>query len=155
MTFVNALYLLALIVWIGGLIFFSFVGAPSIFKTLPPEFAGKVVGAIFPRYYPLGYLSGLVAFACLIFSAARTGHWPYVKILIVLVMITLTVYTSLVTHPKVRSLKEEIQGATGNTDITLLKEEFGRAHRVSVINNGIVLGLGVLLVIVTAKRLTL
>jgi uncharacterized membrane protein len=152
-AFVNSVYLLSLVIWIGGIIFFSFLGAPAIFKTLPPEQAGKAVGAIFPKYYPMGYISGAVAFFCTIFSAARTGHWPLVKILLLLSMITLTVYSSLVTHPKARALREEIQTATGNTDVTILRQEFERVHRISVIHNGIVLCLGVLLIIATAMRL--
>ena len=155
MIVVTSLYLLSLVVWIGGIVFFSFVGAPSLFKALPPEYAGKAVGAIFPKYYPMGYISGLVAFICLIFSAAKTGSWPVVKILLLLVMITFTVYSSLVIHPKARALKEEMQAVTGNTDLAQLKTEFDRVHRTSVINNGVVLVLGILLIVATAARLTL
>ncbi len=53
------IYLLALVVWVGGIVFFSFFTAPSLFHTLPPEYAGKAVATIFPKYYPLGYLSGV------------------------------------------------------------------------------------------------
>ena len=155
MILVTTLYLLSLVVWIGGIIFFSLVAAPSIFKVLPPEYAGKAVTAIFPKYYPVGIISGLVAFASLIFSAARTSQWPILKILLVLSMITLTVYSSLVTHPKVRALKEEIEIATGKTDVVELKKEFDRVHRASVINNVIVLLLGIILIFATARQLTL
>lgn len=155
MLLVTTIYLLSLVIWIGGIIFFSFVGAPSIFKALPPEYAGKAVAAIFPKYYPLGYISGLIAFAALIFSAAKTGQWPILKILLILSMVTLTVYSSLVTHPKVRTLKEEIEIATGKTDVVELKKEFDRVHRASVISNVIVLVLGIILIIATARQLTL
>jgi uncharacterized membrane protein len=152
---VTTLYLLSLVVWIGGVIFFSFIGAPSIFKVLPPEYAGKAVGAIFPKYYPMGIVSGIVAFACLIFSAARTGHWPVGKILAILLMLVLTTYSSLVTHPKARALREEMQIATGKSDVTEIKKQFDRVHFASVINNGIILFLGVVLIAATARRLTL
>lgn len=155
MIVVTTLYLLSLIVWIGGIVFFSFIGAPSIFKVLPPEYAGRAVGAIFPKYYPMGYVSGAVSFACLIFSAAKTGHWPILKILLVLAMLTLTVYSSLVIHPKAKSLKEEMQIATGKSDITEIKKQFDRVHFASVINNGIVLVLGIILIVATARQLTI
>lgn len=155
MILVNAIFLLSLVVWIGGIVFFSFIGAPSIFKNLPPEYAGKAVGAIFPKYYPMGYVSGLVAFACLIFSAARTGSWPVLKILIVLGMVTLTVWSSLVTHPKAKALKEEMQISQSQTDIQHLKAEFDRIHRWSVINNGTVLIFGLILIFLTARSLQL
>ncbi|HVM94771.1 MAG TPA: DUF4149 domain-containing protein, partial [Candidatus Acidoferrales bacterium] len=57
-TLVKSLYLLALIVWIGTIAFFSFVVAPSIFGNMAPVEAGKVVGLIFPNYYILGYVCG-------------------------------------------------------------------------------------------------
>lgn len=155
MTLTVTIYLLSIIIWIGGIIFFSFIGAPSIFKSLPPEYAGKAVGAIFPKYYPMGYISGFIAFACMIFSAAKTGHWPIFKILLVLIMLTFTIYSSLVIHPRVRALKEEMQTLAGTTDMTTIREEFERTHKASVINNGIVLFLGILLVIATAVRLTI
>jgi uncharacterized membrane protein len=47
------LYLAALVVWLGEVVFFSFVAAPAAFRTLPTPEAGRVVGAIFPLYYAL------------------------------------------------------------------------------------------------------
>ena len=155
MLWIRALYLLALAVWIGSIVFFSFVGAPSIFKSLPPEYAGKAVSAIFPKYYPLGTIAGFVVLFCLIFSTVKTGQWPILKILLIAVMLTINIYSSLMTHPRVRALKEEIQTATESTDLQHLQAEFEKAHRASVINNGTVLVLGLVLILVTARGLTL
>lgn len=155
MLLVTTVYLLSLVVWVGGIVFFSFIGAPSIFKALPPEYAGKAVGAIFPKYYSVGYVSGLIALACLFVSAFRNGSWPILKFLLIAFMILLTVWNSLVTHPKARALKEEMQIATSRTDIAHLKEVFDHVHRWSMINNAFVLFLGVLLIVLTARRLNL
>ncbi len=155
MLLINTLFLLSLVVWIGGIVFFSFIGAPSIFKALPPEYAGKAVAAIFPKYYPLGYVSGLVAFGCVIFSIARTGHWPIFKMVLLLAMIGLTVYSSLIIHPRAVALREEVESGTTKTEIALLKREFDHTHRVSVIYNGIVLFLGIVLILATSRGLTL
>jgi uncharacterized membrane protein len=44
MSFLRYLMLLSLIVWLGGLIFFSFVVAPTVFSVLPTRhLAGNVV----------------------------------------------------------------------------------------------------------------
>lgn len=155
MILVNAIFLLSLIAWIGGIIFFSFFTAPSLFHALPPEFAGKAVGAIFPKYYPLGYISGLVAFACLAVTGFKTGSWSGGKMLLLAAMIFLTVTNSLITHPKARALKEEMQTSQSQTELVHLKEVFDRIHRWSVINNGIVLFLGVIVVFLTARNLNL
>lgn len=153
MLLVNFLYLLALVIWIGSLVFFSFIAAPSLFKALPPEFAGRAVGAIFPKYFPLGYLCGFVALFAAIFSAARTGVWPLFKIAILLVMLTLAIWNGLMTHPRARAIKEEIQTETGKTDVTLLQREFTHTHRISVAQNILVLLLGLILLLATASRL--
>lgn len=151
----SALYLLSLTVWIGGMIFFSFIGAPSLFKVLPPEYAGKAVGAIFPKYYPLCYLSGFIALLSLLISAVRTGSWPVLKIILLVIMLTFTIYTSLMIYPRARSLKEELHAETNKLDVTLLQKEFHRTHRISVVNNMIVLVLGIILILITSRTLTL
>ncbi|HEX5434805.1 MAG TPA: DUF4149 domain-containing protein, partial [Candidatus Angelobacter sp.] len=44
MTWLRALMLLCLVVWLGGIIFFGFVLAPAVFAVLPThELAGNVV----------------------------------------------------------------------------------------------------------------
>lgn len=154
-TLAVTIYLLSLVVWVGGIVFFSFIAAPSFFKALPPEYSGKAVAAIFPKYYPMGYLAGVLAFASLVVSAAKTGSWPLLKMALVVAMTALTISNSLVTYPKARSLKEEISISESRTDIQHLKREFDRIHRWSVINNGIVLLLGLILIFLTARNLTL
>ena len=53
-------YLLALSVWIGEVVFFSFVAAPAIFSVLGPAPARELVSAIFPRYYTIGISAATV-----------------------------------------------------------------------------------------------
>ncbi|WP_115863832.1 DUF4149 domain-containing protein [Halorussus litoreus] len=51
----------ALGVWLGSIIFFSFVAAPTTFDVLGDD-AGQVVNAIFPKYYAFGGVLGAIAF---------------------------------------------------------------------------------------------
>ena len=68
--------LLALVLWIGGIVFFSFIASPSVFKILPREQAGQVVSDIFPKYHLLGYASCLIALACWAFGSwARSNRF--------------------------------------------------------------------------------
>jgi len=52
----------ALGIWLGSMVFFSFLGAPRVFAVLDREMAGRVVNDIFPAYYVLGVALGTVAF---------------------------------------------------------------------------------------------
>ena len=47
--FTKWFYLLTLVVWIGTIIFFSFVVAPTVFKILKLEDAAKLQRALFPN----------------------------------------------------------------------------------------------------------
>ena len=40
-----------MVIWVGMIVFFTFFAAPSIFKALPRELAGEVIGHIFPKYW--------------------------------------------------------------------------------------------------------
>ncbi|MFB6176304.1 MAG: DUF4149 domain-containing protein, partial [Halobaculum sp.] len=52
---------LALGLWLGAMVFFSFVAAPRVFAVLDDDDAGRVVTDIFPRYYTVGLALGVVA----------------------------------------------------------------------------------------------
>ena len=61
MTSVRFLMLLALVVWVGGIIFFAFVVAPVLFTTLPSrELAGAVVQRSLKELHWIGVGCGAV-----------------------------------------------------------------------------------------------
>ena len=49
-------------VWLGTVVFFSFVVAPRVFGVLERDRAGDVVNEIFPTYYVFGAALGVVGF---------------------------------------------------------------------------------------------
>ena len=53
-----ALYLSA--VMLGAMVFFSGIVAPTVFTTLEPQPAARLIRRIFPRYYLLIILTGFV-----------------------------------------------------------------------------------------------
>src|SRR6266478_9086572 len=61
MSFLRFLMLLSLIVWIGGLIVFAFVLAPTAFSVLPStHLAGNVVGRTLSKLHWIAIFSGIV-----------------------------------------------------------------------------------------------
>src|SRR6266704_2118141 len=63
MAFLRFLMLLALVVWLGGLIFFAFVVAPTVFSPglLPTRhLAGEIVGRSLGALHWMGIVSGIV-----------------------------------------------------------------------------------------------
>ncbi|WP_128478179.1 DUF4149 domain-containing protein [Halorussus pelagicus] len=107
-------------VWLGSIVFFSFVGAPTTFDVLGDD-AGQVVNAIFPKYYSFGTGLGFVASAAAL--AVRIG--PYDGILLAvlpLAGVALNLYARQVLIPKMER--------AGN-------DAFAQYHGQSVALNGV------------------
>jgi len=140
--FLRFLYLLALAVWVGEIVFFSFVVAPAVFRTLDPSRAGAVVGAIFPRYYALGTAAGAVALACGLVLARRggAGGWWTGTLVALGIGLAATLWAGRVVHPRAQQLRValEAHGEAPSAD-----EGFRRAHRAAVMLNGAALLAGV------------
>ena len=65
MSILRFLIFLSLIVWIGGIVFLSFVEAPSAFAVLPSRhLAGTVVGRSLGILHWMGLFSGVVFLGC-------------------------------------------------------------------------------------------
>jgi hypothetical protein len=140
---------LALIVWIGAIVFFSFVVAPRVFATLPSATAGQVVSAIFPTYYALGAgagLAGIVAALALRRQAGGGRRWSGVAALLAL-MLAATAYAGGVVHPRARDLRDAARAPAAPAET---QAEFRRLHRLAVALNGGVLVLGLATVAITA-----
>ena len=77
MTFLRFLMLLSLVVWIGGLIFFAFVVAPTVFHPgiLPTrQLAGNVVNRSLGILHGIGLVCGIVfAITSMVDSRLLTG----------------------------------------------------------------------------------
>jgi len=83
---IRFIHLSSLVVWIGSIVFFSFIAAPGIFKALPRETAGDVVGEIFPKYWLIGYICSIAALLTLAYMSAYEKSVPVIKISLLVLM---------------------------------------------------------------------
>ena len=149
-TFLSFIHLLSLVVWIGSIVFFSFVAAPGIFKTLEREKAGELVGVIFPKYYFIGYVCGALALITLL---AGSGQADLLKLVLLILMLVCTLVAGLVIGPPARRLKEKMKAEPENKEA--LQKKFKSLHSISVQLNAAVLFLGLGLLWLTARGLNL
>lgn len=143
MTALRVVYLLSLAVWVGSLVFFSFVAAPAVFRALPREAAGQAVAAIFPTYYALGWVAGGLALAATLAGAALAGVWTRALLWragLLALMLALSLYAGLVLLPRVRAAR-----AAGDEAARM------RAHRAAVALNLAVIASGVAVVALSAR----
>jgi hypothetical protein len=59
-TVADTLVVGALGIWLGSVVFFSFVAAPALFSELGSDRAGEAVNVVFPRYYLFGVAMAVV-----------------------------------------------------------------------------------------------
>lgn len=128
----RGLELLAVAIWLGSIVFFSFLNAPVLFRVLGEQQAGKAVRALFPRYYLLGVICGGVL---AIVAAIRGVVWNWSGLtgasLALFVLLTgVTLYARQVLTPQATRAR----GPDGSRT-----PEFNRLHKRSVLLNGGVL----------------
>ena len=146
------IYLLALALWVGSMTFFSFLATPTIFKVLPRDEAGTVVTAMFPKYYWLGIICGVIALATSLMVGALT-RWSVlliVRSILLGLMIVGVSYSFLVLEPKIHAVKAQITSFESLSPLDPLRIQFGRLHGRSFGINAAVLLLGVIVVFITA-----
>jgi uncharacterized membrane protein len=145
------LHLLALVVWLGETIFLSFVVAPTLFGAFPQE-AGRLMSALFPWYYRVGYACGailLVTSLVLWRSGGSSVRGPLTAG-IVMFMLAAVLYAGIVIQPRVRALRLEMHGPNA---AAAAKQEFDRLHRRSVQLNAVVLLGGLAITALAAAKL--
>lgn len=141
-TVAFAAILLAMVTWVGALIFLSFLMAPTAFSVLDQKDASRFVRAIFPRYYGLGVGCGVFALLGLVGLGGVSSAWTgplLLEIAIIVVMTCLTIY-SLTLVPRINAARDAGQAQD---------DRFKRLHKRSVVLNAIVLflGLGALVIL--------
>jgi uncharacterized membrane protein len=171
MLILRMLMLLALVVWVGGIIFFAFVVAPSLFSMLPtPEMAGDVVRRDLIFLHLMGIASALVFLTCsLIYSRVKSGRLkPFALAnLLVVLMLVLTLILQFRIMPRMDTFRRTIHATHDSASASYLAEqlsmtkeqaqataqgEFDRLHQWSTRLEGGVLVLGIVVVGLTAKR---
>jgi uncharacterized membrane protein len=145
------IYLLSIALWIGGMAFFSFIAAPSIFKALPRDEAGRVVNDIFPKYYWQGIICGAIALAASVLLGLRE-RWNIlliVRTIMIGVMVIGILYSVVILQPKIQAVKAQITAFESLSPTDPLRLAFGRLHGRSFSVNAAVLLLGVIVVFIT------
>ena len=156
MSILRFLMLLSLVVWIGGIIFLSFVEAPSAFSVAPTRhMAGTLVGHTLSILHWMGLFSGVVFLGCsMLLSSLVTGSaQPFAaRHILVCGMLLLTVISQFGISPKMATLRAQF----GDIDTVPANDpgrlQFDSLHQWSVRLEVGVLLLGLAVVFLTARQ---
>jgi hypothetical protein len=159
-SFIRFLMLLSLVVWIGGLIFFAFVVAPTVFHPgiLPSrQLAGNVVNRSLGILHWMAILCGVVfAIASMVDSRLVSGVAdPFAaRHMLVYVMLILTLISLFGVAPKMLTLRQDMGMIDNVPHDDARRVEFNRLHVWSTRIESSVLLLGLALLFLTARRMT-
>ncbi len=147
----KSLYLYAVSLWVGALFFFTAVGAPLAFKVLGKEEAGKYTGAVFPRYFGLGYILGLLSLVSFyLLTKDNMTLISSVNLFLLLIMNLLNFLNGFFIVPKTGILKAEFYRSNDR----YFYDRFLKLHAVSMALNGITVVLGLMVIGITSLYLT-
>ena len=103
---------LSLIVWLGGLIFFAFVLAPTAFSVLPSRhLAGTIVGRSLGALHWMGIVSGIIFLASSILYSRSTRGTPHIftaRHVLICLMLALTLISQFGIVPRMDRLRASI-----------------------------------------------
>ena len=153
--FSNFIFLLALIIWLGSIIFYSFIVTPTFFKNLTPDQAGMMAHQLLSKYFPLNYICAFIALACLIISSSLTGNIPWIKLPILTIMILCILYNTIFLYPRAKSFKKEMMTSPSEDSLLNLREEYENVFKLSTVYNYGVMILGIILTLFVARGLIL
>jgi uncharacterized membrane protein len=155
MSFLRFLMLLSLVVWIGGLIFFAFVLAPTAFSVLPnTHLAGNVVGRSLGKLHWIAIVSGIVyLISSLVYSQMTHGttHLFAARQVLLCLMLALTLISQFGIVPRMDVLRAQVGDFAAVPLDSPARVQFDNLHVWSTRVEGAVLLLGLVVVYLTAS----
>ena len=160
MSFLRFVMVLSLVVWIGGLIFFAFVLAPTAF-TIPAvlpdtHLAGNVVGRALGKLHWLAIVSGIVFLIASILCSRLTdgaAHLFALRNVLIVLMLALTLFSQFWIIPRMDSLRNAVGDFAQVTIDNPARVQFDALHVWSTRVEVAILLLGLVAVYLTANAL--
>ncbi len=157
MSFLRFVMVVSLVVWIGGLIFFAFVLAPTAFQVLPnTHLAGNVVGRALGKLHWIAIISGVVfLLTSLLYSRLTDGttHIFAMRHVLLCLMLALTLFSQFWIIPRMDTLRAQVGDFAAVPLNNPDRVQFDALHVWSTRVEGAVLLLGLVAVYLTASAL--
>jgi len=142
---VEAVFIIAVALWVGAMTLLAVVVAPGVFSVLSSrEQAGDLMNHLFAGYYQMGALCGLVALTAGGLQAyLGRRRWGTVRFWLTGLMVVSTLYAGFVVTPHAQMLRTQLSAPGNESARVSLQQAFHRAHRQAVAANIIALLSGV------------
>jgi uncharacterized membrane protein len=152
------LMLLSLVAWIGGIIFFAFVVAPTVFTVLPThDLAGKVVNRSLGALHWMGIVSGIVfLISSLLYARMSSGfaHPFAARHVLIVLMLVLTMISLFGVTAKMNALRADMGIIDNVPQSDARRVQFNQLHQWSTrLEVGVFL-MGLVTIFLTGKALS-
>lgn len=157
MSLLRFVMMLSLVVWVGGIVFFAFVLAPTVFSVLPTRnLAGMVVSRSLARLHWIGLFSGIAYLVFSLLLSRLSGSFqPFAaRNLVVLLMIALVLIAQFGIAGKMNQLRLDMGVIDNVPQDDPRRVEFNRLHVWSTRAEGTILILGLAVLFLTVRRLS-
>jgi hypothetical protein len=156
-TFIKFLFLISISFWLGSIFFFSSVTAPSVFGTLSKPEAGTLISVIFNKYYIVQYILGVISILSLLLliflHIGNEKKFRIIRLILVLLMFVMTLFSGIYVRNSAIEAKSEMINSLPGSRIYIESEKiFKSSHRNSVIINGLVFFIGIVILFNIAKK---
>ena len=159
MSLLRYLMLLSLVCWIGGLIFFAFVLAPTAFQVLPStHLAGNVVGRALGKLHWIAIVSGVVFLASSMLYSRLLDGTPQVfavRHVLLCLMLALTLLSQFWIIPRMDVLRAQVGDFASLAVDNPVRVQFDALHVWSTRVESAVLLLGLVVAYLTAQQLAI
>jgi putative copper export protein len=158
MNLLRFVMLLSLAVWIGGIIFFAFVVAPTVFSVLPThDLAGRVVNRSLTVLHWMGIVSGIVyLITSMIYARVDVGYLqPFAaRHALVMLMVVLSLVSMFAVASKMEVLRADMGIIDNIPQSDSRRIEFNELHRWSTRLEVGVFAMGLAVLYLTGKALS-
>jgi hypothetical protein len=154
MSLARFLLMLSLVVWLGGIVFFAFVLAPTVFAVLPThELAGMVVNRSLGLLHWIGLFSGVGYLVCSTILSCRNGGppLPLARHALVVLMMLLVLVSQFGITPRMNALRAEMGVIDNAAPGDSRRVAFNRLHGWSEGVEGATLVLGLAVLFLTSR----
>jgi hypothetical protein len=155
MSFLRFLMLLSLVVWVGGIIFLSFIEAPTAFSVLPSRhLAGSVVARSLGVLHWMGLISGAIFLvSSFLYSRVSSGsiHPAAARHILVCAMLVLTAVSQFGVSSRMAALRTSFGDIDTVPPDNPARLEFDALHVWSVRLEVAVLALGLITIYLVSR----
>jgi hypothetical protein len=151
-TLLRTLEFLALSIWLGSIVFLSFVVAPTAFSVAGRDQAGAMVGLVLARMHWVGIGAGFVFLGARVIRCKSLGALATPAALTVILMVLLTLVSQVGVSSKMASLRRDMGSIDATPLESPLRTEFNSLHRRSVIIELSVLAAGIATLVLLVRE---